>query len=114
MRDGRRVPNPPVPGGGQGPPAGLWGRIAERLELPPDVVLNLPRVTLVGDLQLLVENHLGLVEYQPHRVRVRTARGELVITGLRLKVASLSPDELVVDGLVSQLEFRHPPASRGR
>ena len=33
------------------------------VDLPKDLVLNLPRITLVGDLQLVIENHRGIEDF---------------------------------------------------
>ncbi len=80
-------------------------RLAGRLELPQDVVLDLPKATLVGGLQVLIENHRGLLEYTPQRIRVRTARGEWVITGSRLQIGSIHRQELVIDGRITGIQL---------
>ena len=38
-------------------------RAAERLALPADSMAALPRITLTGRRQLLVEQHKGLTQY---------------------------------------------------
>lgn len=81
-------------------------RLARVLELPPDVVFNFPKATLIGNVQVLVENHLGLLTYDPRAMRIRTAQGELVITGSGLQIGSILPRELVVDGRILQVELR--------
>jgi len=81
-------------------------RLARALELPPEVVLNFPKTTLIGNVQVLVENHHGLLQYDPSAMRIRTARGELIITGSGLQIGSILPRELVVDGHIVQVELR--------
>jgi len=46
--------------------------IADLLELPRDIVLDLPKITLLGNLQLYIENHKGIIEYSTSLVRVNT------------------------------------------
>jgi len=84
----------------------LVGRLVRALDLPLDIAFNLPKTTLIGDVQVLVENHQGLLHYSPREVRVRTARGELVVSGSRLRIGSILPQELVVDGRILQVQLR--------
>ncbi|HEY8416856.1 MAG TPA: sporulation protein YqfC [Limnochordales bacterium] len=81
-------------------------RLVRALDLPQDIVFNLPKTTLIGDVQLLVENHRGLIAYTPREIRIRTARGELVVAGSRLRIGSILPQELVVDGRILQVQLR--------
>ncbi len=81
-------------------------RLARALELPPEVVLDFPKTTLIGNVQVLVENHQGLLAYDPHTIRVRTSRGELIISGSGLRIGSIVPRELVVDGHIFHVELR--------
>jgi sporulation protein YqfC len=83
----------------------LGRRLAELLEIPPDIVLDLARLTLVGNLQLVLENHRGIVEYSSNRVRLALAQGELTISGSDLVLVSLSADEIVVEGHIGKVEF---------
>lgn len=79
----------------------LTRRVAELFELPKDVILDLPTATLLGNLQCIVENHRGIIEYLPERVRVNTARGEVVVTGRGLAIGSISQDDIVVEGHIT-------------
>ena len=81
-------------------------RLVRALDLPQDIVFNLPKTTLIGDVQLLVENHRGLIAYTPREIRIRTARGELVVAGSRLRIGSILPQELVVDGRILHVQLR--------
>ena len=40
------------------------------LDLPQDVALDLPRITMIGGLQLTVENHRGILHFSPHQPEV--------------------------------------------
>lgn len=74
--------------------------LAHYLELPKDLVLDLPRVTIIGDIQVFVENHRGIIEYTPERVRVSTSLGELYIEGTGLALRNIFPEEIGVDGKI--------------
>lgn len=39
----------------------LRSELADFFELPKDILLDLPRLTLLGNLRLVIENHRGLI-----------------------------------------------------
>lgn len=79
--------------------------LSRSLEMPQDVVLDVPRVTLIGDMQAQIENHRGVVEYTPTRVRIRAAGGVLAVEGKGLRIGSIYRDEVVVEGRIDRLEL---------
>ncbi|MDI3281238.1 MAG: sporulation protein YqfC [Bacillota bacterium] len=81
-------------------------RLVDALELPRDIALDLPKVTLVGNLQVFVENHRGIIEYRPDEVRINSSRGEIVIAGSRLAIGTISRAEVVVEGRISGVALR--------
>lgn len=83
----------------------LKTRMAEMLELPEDIVLNLPRIRIVGNTEILVENHAGITSYSPEYVRIGTPRGDMAITGEHLIIKYITRDEILIRGSVERVEF---------
>jgi len=81
----------------------LQENVVDLLEMPPDVMLDLPKVTMIGRQKLLLENHRGIIEYGLTRVRVRTTAGLLTIAGEELVLKNLKPDEMLVEGKIASL-----------
>lgn len=81
-------------------------RFAEALAIPPEVLINVPRVEIVGHLQFRVENHRGIEQYQPHRVVIRIPDGRLVVSGRHLVIGWIDKNELLVTGEVRSLVFK--------
>ena len=42
---------------------GLMERASQALDLPADLLAGLPRLELIGDCQLRMENHKGILSY---------------------------------------------------
>jgi sporulation protein YqfC len=80
-------------------------RLAGMLEIPPDVVLDWPRITMLGNKQLLVENHKGIIEYTGAFVRIKLTQGELAVTGSDLVIGSLQAEQLLVEGTVTDIKY---------
>lgn len=67
---------------------------------PKEVTGKAPKMTLTGDEMLYVEQHRGLVGYQPEEICFRTACGMLKVTGERLRFRRYTADEAVVTGSI--------------
>lgn len=85
--------------------AGKLKRLAGLLEIPQDIILDLPRITMLGNIQLLIENHRGIIEYTPELVRVKLKQGELAIHGTDLILGNLQPEQLLVEGVLTEVRY---------
>lgn len=79
--------------------------LAEILELPKDIMLDLPKITMVGNLQIYIENHKGILEYTNNRIRINTKDGVLRIIGKNLVLKNIIAEEIIIVGEINQLEF---------
>ena len=84
---------------------GLGKKMAEKLALPKEVVLDLPLISLIGQEGVTVENHKGLMEYSAEQVRIGTGGGSLRIVGEQLELKQMSAALIVVKGRLERLEF---------
>jgi len=82
-----------------------WQRLAGMLEIPQDIVLDLPRITMLGNQQLLVENHKGIIEYTPSLVRIKLNKGELLVAGQNLMLGNLQIEQILVEGTVGEIKY---------
>jgi len=106
---GRPAAGPAGPDGGPAASPGVGARLrralTDGLDLPGDIVFDLPRVTLLGHLQLTVENHRGLLEFLPERVAIGTRSGRLVVVGRELMVGVVRDGEITVTGMLTEVRF---------
>ncbi|WP_053957566.1 sporulation protein YqfC [Inediibacterium massiliense] len=79
--------------------------ISELLELPKDIILDLPRITLLGNLQIYIENHKGIIEYSKVRIRINTKNGILSILGTNLSIKTIITEEIIITGTIHSMEF---------
>ncbi len=82
------------------------GKVSQRLGIPPEVLLNVPRIEVIGQLQLRLENHLGIEHYDSERVLIRVTGGYLKILGHQLVVGWIDHNELVLTGRVRQVTLQ--------
>ncbi|WP_127568063.1 sporulation protein YqfC [Paenibacillus xylaniclasticus] len=77
---------------------------AQLLELPQDVVYDLPRLTMIGDRQLYIENHRGVLHFSSDRLRLALSKGELEVTGTDLVIRTIWTEEVFVEGVIKNIE----------
>ena len=82
-------------------------KIAELSELPKDVALGMPVLTVTGQMELCLENYRGIIEYTDSLIRVQTKTGRIRITGQKLKVVYYTNDEMKVTGRILSIEYQH-------
>jgi len=83
----------------------LKQRFSSLLDIPKDVMLDLPKISIIGDIQLYIENHRGIIEYSSSLVRISTTLGQLVIIGEGLVLRNIDVEEIYVDGTIKEISF---------
>ncbi len=76
---------------------------AEALEMPEELALDLPRVTLIGNVSLHIENHRGIINYSAQEVRLRVSEGYLIARGSGFKLRSISKTDVSLEGEINNL-----------
>lgn len=84
---------------------GFRKSMTEALELPKEILLNLPLISFIGQEEVTIENYKGILEYSEETVRIGTAAGILRLTGQGLCLKQLSAECMVVTGRVERMEF---------
>ncbi|MGI6112910.1 MAG: sporulation protein YqfC [Mahellales bacterium] len=79
--------------------------ISDVLELPKDVMLNLPKINIVGNNQMYVENHRGIIEYTSQRIRINSTIGIIRILGNSMVIKNIEKNEIVITGYFLTMEF---------
>ena len=83
----------------------IQSRINRLLEIPQEISTNLPKITVIGFKQMLIENYKGILEYQDLYIRISTHIGILNINGYDLYLEEMTTDDLLVTGKIESLDF---------
>ena len=78
---------------------------AERLEIPAFGLHGLPRLTLTGDRQLLVEQHRGLTRYSTEEIVIALQKGRVRLTGKNLRLVAMDKEAVLIAGEIRCLEY---------
>ncbi|GED12703.1 hypothetical protein AM501_22465 [Aneurinibacillus migulanus] len=83
-----------------------WRRFATgALDMPQDLTMEMPRITMIGQLQMYIENHRGVLWFSNQELRLLLTKGQLLIRGQNLVIRAILPEEVLVEGVVDQVVF---------
>lgn len=83
----------------------MLSTVAELFDLPADIVAGLPRLEMVGDRQLYLERHMGILAYSETQIDVNTAGGVLRVTGEGLSLLAMTGEEVRIGGRIAAVEW---------
>ncbi len=79
--------------------------ISEALELPKDLVLDLPKIVMIGNIQINISNHKGIIEYTKEVLRVNSTIGIIKISGTNMELKTILSEEIIVKGNIEKVEI---------
>ncbi|MBE5806214.1 MAG: sporulation protein YqfC [Clostridiales bacterium] len=80
-------------------------RINRVLEVPEEVSLKIPKVTILKFEEVLIENYKGILEYQDFFIRIQTHIGIININGYKLTLEEMTIDDVLVKGKIENIDF---------
>ncbi|MGM8214149.1 sporulation protein YqfC [Bacillaceae bacterium W0354] len=79
--------------------------LTDQFNLPEDIIFNYPRITLVGDLHLYIENHQGLLKFESNEIEVRHPNGTVIVHGQNMVIKNLLKKEIVIEGKIDNVKI---------
>ncbi len=79
--------------------------ITNKMELPADVMMDLPRITMIGQLHIYIENHRGLLTFSDKEVRLLLKQGQLLIKGNAFVIKTILPEEIMLEGKIEHVQY---------
>ena len=80
-------------------------RINEILEMPPEVVSNIPKISILGFEEMLIENYKNIIEYEDFYIKVNTHIGLINVNGFNLKLIQMNQDDMRITGKIDSIDF---------
>ncbi len=80
-------------------------KLNRMLEMPQEVYTNVPKFTITGFQELVIENYKGILEYENFFVRISTHIGIVNINGLNLNLETMTNDDIRVTGKIESVEL---------
>ncbi|WP_163194272.1 sporulation protein YqfC [Clostridium thermarum] len=72
--------------------------LAHQLDLPRDVVLNIPKISVTGNNEITIENHKGIVLFDEKEIKVNSNVGLISISGEKFEILFLGGSTITISG----------------
>lgn len=82
-----------------------YRKFDKALELPQEVCSNIPKITMVGFDEMVIENFKGILEYEEFFVRINTHIGIVNINGYQLNLENMTNDDIKVTGKIESVDI---------
>ena len=70
----------------------------EKLDLPKDVILNLPKITIVGNNEITIENHKGIILFERNIIKINTKVKVINIEGESFEILYIGDSTITISG----------------
>lgn len=78
-------------------------KIEKLLEIPVEVTTNIPKITLIGFNQLMIENYTGVIEYEEYLVKINSSIGIIIIEGNKMNLNQINENDVLISGVISKI-----------
>ena len=75
------------------------------LEVPKEVSSDVPKITIVGFNEILIENYKGILEYEDYYIRVNTFIGTININGFNFNLKQMTEDDILITGKIESIDI---------
>lgn len=79
--------------------------MTNKMELPADVTMDLPRITMVGQIHIYIENHRGLLVFTDKELRLLLKQGQLLVKGRSFVIKTILPEEILLEGKIDEVMY---------
>ena len=80
-------------------------KIGKILEMPKEVYTNMPKLTVVGFEEMIIENYKSILEYEEYFIRINTHIGILNINGFNLNLEKMTNDDIKITGTIESVDL---------
>lgn len=80
-------------------------RIADELDLPKDIIIDIPKITVIGIGEILIENHKGIVAFDNEKIRVNSRLGIICIEGSDIEILFIGKSTITIGGRFKALNY---------
>ena len=80
-------------------------KIDKFLEIPEEVYSNIPKLSITGFNEVLLENYKGILEYEEFFTSISTHIGVININGSNINLEKMTDDDIKITGKIENIEL---------
>ena len=80
-------------------------RMDKMLEIPKEVYSNIPKLSVTGFEEMVIENYKGILEYEEFFASISTYIGIVNINGFNLNLEKMTNDDIKITGKIESIDI---------
>lgn len=80
-------------------------KIAKTLDIPEDILFDIPRITMMANTETRIENYKSILEYESDKISLSAKDMMIEFFGDDLNITIITDEEITVTGNVKAIEF---------
>ena len=77
--------------------------LIEKLDLPKDVLLDVPKIIVIGRNEVTIENHKGIMLFE--REKINTNMSPIEIKGREFEILYIAASTITIKGYFDSIEY---------
>jgi len=79
--------------------------IASKLDLPRDILFELPKITILANNEINIENHKGVVIFEEEEIKINTNVGPISIYGKNFRILFIGGNTITLSGSFKSIVY---------
>ena len=79
--------------------------LLDKLEMPKEIVLDVPRITVIGRNEITIENHKGILVFEKNEIKIKTSLDPLIIKGNSFEILYIATSTLIISGYFDYIGY---------
>ena len=80
-------------------------KIVKKLDIPEDIIFDIPRITLLVPKELRIENYKSILEYENCKITLSCKNILIEICGENLNISLITDEEIAICGNIASMNF---------
>jgi sporulation protein YqfC len=81
--------------------------IANKLELPRDILLDLPKITILANNEINIENHKGVIIFEEEEIKINSTVGLISIYGKNFRILFIGGNTITLSGKFKSIVYEN-------
>ncbi|WP_294157135.1 sporulation protein YqfC [uncultured Clostridium sp.] len=73
-------------------------KLLNKLDFPSDISMDLPKIIVVGNREITIENHKGIIAFHSSMVKINSRIGAIVIRGENFEILFIGDTSMTISG----------------
>ena len=80
-------------------------KIAKTLDIPEDILFDIPRITMMANREMRIENYKSILEYEADKISLSAKDMMIEFFGDSLDITIITDEEITITGNVKSINF---------